>query len=537
MLTTAFKAGLVVGLFCGMFEALLISGQVLFQNSWSLSLFAGIIKLISLNAALFIVFAGLVGLVAGVVLSLFVAEEEAFKLWLLRGVWFAGLMLLFGIWLNYKTSRPLLSTQSLLYNFGAVLGALLLAEIAGRLARAKLATIQPAKNGGQRTFSLVWLGLLLLAFVPDLKSDVATTSGQRKPNVVLLIVDTLRADHLGCYGYERDTSPNIDAVAENGVRFDQAYVQWASSLPSHSSILTSLYPHVHGAFPNGKSLNPEIITLSKILNAHGYKNGAFVSNVLVGNQYNFDLNYDTFTDLTDFDYRDTNMAIWLHSLNLVRLVDWARDTDLFTELAVKWIEHHKDQPFYLWAQWLYPHAPYEPPEAFLRKFETSYSGIADGTLAQINKINDEELKFDEAGQEHYRALYDAEVAKSDYEVGRVIDKLRALNLLDNTLLVVTSDHGENLYEHRMEYGHYGVYDSSIRIPLIYYFCADDPGSVRTRDSGTISGENHCAAHRRQGGWLEELRLQHDVSRTAQFHGVAARRVQDHFGCAHAPHRI
>jgi arylsulfatase A-like enzyme len=143
------------------------------------------------------------------------------------------------------------------------------------------------------------------------------------------------------------------------------------------------------------------------------------------------------------------------------------NNDIFTELAMHWIDHNKNEPFFLWLQWLRPHAPYEPPKAFLNRFETSYTGIADGSLSQIKRISNKELQLSEEDQKHYEALYDGEVAASDHEIGRIIEQLESLDLLKNSLLIITSDHGENLYEHDMEYGHYGVYDSSIRIPLIF----------------------------------------------------------------------
>jgi arylsulfatase A-like enzyme len=309
-----------------------------------------------------------------------------------------------------------------------------------------------------------------------LPGSKATTRADDRPNVILLIVDTLRADRLGCYGYERDTSPNIDRIAGKGVLFEQVYVPWASSLPSHTSIFTGLYPSMHGTFPNGNSLDPSMLTLPRILKEYGYTNYAFVTNALVGNDHNFSAGYHTFTDFTKYDYRKSSMTVWLHALNITRVLDKITGNDIFTTLAISHLRSHKKGPFFLWAQWLQPHAPYTPPARFLDKFSEGYSGIADGSLEQIDRINSEELALTEVDKQHYENLYDAEVAFSDYEVGRVIDTIEELGLLENSILIITSDHGENMFEHRLEYGHAGVYESSVRIPLIIV----QPGSLKPR---------------------------------------------------------
>ncbi|RMF69187.1 MAG: DUF4976 domain-containing protein [Calditrichaeota bacterium] len=255
-------------------------------------------------------------------------------------------------------------------------------------------------------------------------------------------------------------------------------MQWASSLPSHASIMTSMYPYYHGAFPNGKNLNPELLTLVKILREYGYKSAAFVTNSLVGEQYNFNLGYDTFVDQAHFEYANTTLGMWVRQLNLIRILDHLRHDDLITELTLAWLDRNTDAPFFLWTQWLDPHAPYRPAKRFLRRFEKSYHGIADGSLRQIRQINQKKLKLDEKDIRHYEALYDGEVAASDYQIQRVLDRLETLGVLDNSLVIITGDHGENLYEHGMEYGHYGVYDSSLRIPLLFFMPKKLPQGLR-----------------------------------------------------------
>jgi arylsulfatase A-like enzyme len=470
-LKNSLRISFLVGVTMGVVEAIIISARVLLSNDWNLALFANLIKFISLAAAMGvgIVIIGemLFALVLHLVHRLWPKITLAnMSKWALRFGWFWAIAFLLGVWVNYNTTdRYPLSTESLLYDGAAMVAALILAFIAAAVTKRWAVSAESSSSRKHLKLGLAWLTLLALALTQGMIASSTTKSG--KTNVVLLIVDTLRADRLGCYGYEKPTSPSIDAIAKQGVLFEQTYVQWASSLPSHASIMTSTYPHVHGAFPNGKHLNPELPTLAKILKAQGYTNGAFVSNSLVGNQYNFHLGFDTFIDQAAFDYRNTTLAAWIHSLNAVRAIDHLTHNDLFTTLAVSWIGVHQSEPLFLWMQWLYPHAPYRPPAKFLEPVAKPYSGIANGTMAQIELINKKKLTLSPEDEERYSALYDGEVLCSDYQIGRIVDKLRSLNLLDNTLLIISADHGENLNEHGMEYGHYGVYDSSVRIPLIF----------------------------------------------------------------------
>ncbi len=463
------RTALTVGLLVGLFESLVIAAKAISSNSLAIGLLAQLVVFVNVATALFLLFMLASNLVLLPLLfvplrkiSATIARIKPQNLaWFLNSFWAIGFTLIY--WVNYNSGRSILAPKSIAFNVAAGVGAVVLAAIVARLAPA--ASMSMTRNGKPKPVVIGWLAVLLLAVFLLPNMDAATRSD--RPNVVLLIIDTLRADRLGCYGYDKPTTPAIDEVAEESVLFEQAYVQWASSLPSHASIMASMHPYYHGAFPNGKSLNPKLLTLPKILKEYGYTNGAFVSNALVGNQYNFELGYNTFTDLTHFDYRDTSWRMWLHELNLIRLYDKLANRDLFTELAVSWIEHHQNRPFFLWGQWLHPHAPYNPPEEVLRKFEDSYSGIADGSLQQIFDIRQGNVELSEVDQRHYSALYDAEVAVSDMQIQRIYDRLKSLGLVENSIIIITSDHGENMLEHGLEYGHAGVHESSVRIPLIF----------------------------------------------------------------------
>ncbi len=464
------RSALWAGGIVGGLEALIVVSRILSSNAVELALLLQIVIFVSFAIALFaglllifnLIFLPVLYLPLKMVVSRFQKIGPSQLSWVLN--FLTATFFCFLFWAHYNSGRSLLSGKSLLYSGLAFVGALVLAEIAARLMHGASDKLKLWRKGKPRPFVVVWLLVLGVALFMNSNGMAGVRSA--KPNVLLLIIDTLRADRLGCYGYDKPTSPSIDRVASESVLFEQAYVSWASSLPSHSSIMTSMQPYHHGAFPNGKSLNAKLLTLPKILHEYGYKNAGFVSNTLVGNQYNFELGYDTFTDLTKFDYHDTSWQMWVRTLDTIRLFDKITDRDLFTDLALSWIEKHRHRPFFLWGQWLQPHAPYEPPARHLAKFEESYSGIADGSLKQIFDIRQGNVTLSDSDQQHYSALYDGEVAWSDEQIGAVYDKLTELELLENSIVIITSDHGENMLEHGLEYGHAGVNESSVRIPLL-----------------------------------------------------------------------
>ncbi len=475
------RIALIVGFLIGAFEGLRIAFHVLSNNSPQYLILTDLVKIASIGIFIYMLFMLAINSLMLPILCAFwgklssQSEESNPECWFWRFNYFVGIFVTLGFWINYNISDSTSSTK-VLANILVFIFSIVLSEVATRISFSKLTKLDLVKKRSSRFLAIGWLAILVVALAPNVSSESSAIIS--KPNVIMLIIDTLRADRLGCYGYNKDTTPSIDSIAKRGVLFEQAYVQWPSSLPSHASIMTSMYPHLSGAFPNGNHLDPKLETLAKILKANGYRTGAFVTNSLVGNRHNFDLGFDTFIDLADFDYENTTWEMWVHSFSIVRLFDYLSRNDIFTHFALSWLDKNKSGPFFLWVQWLYPHAPYDPNNKFLKRFANNYTGIADGSMEQIELINGKNFRLSEEDQRYYEALYDGEVAYSDYQVKRVIDKLESLDLLENSLLIITSDHGENLYEHPAKYKHHGVYDSSLHIPLILFFPAKLPETKR-----------------------------------------------------------
>jgi arylsulfatase A-like enzyme len=268
-------------------------------------------------------------------------------------------------------------------------------------------------------------------------------------NVVVITLDTTRADHLGVYGYERAYTPNLDRWAKQGTVFWQAIAQIPLTNPNHASLFTSKYPRSHGVLRNGWLLDDVHLTLAEILAERGYATAAFVSCMplkakISGLQQAFQT-YDDHFSL--FDQYTSLMILGLaNRLTGESLLE--RKADEVTESALAWLEENPGRPFFLWVHYFDPHFPYIPPPAYEQLHPpTDNSEVA----RQI-------------------ALYDGEISFTDEQVGRLLNKLETAGMIDNTVLVITADHGESLGEHDYYYDHGRfLYEPSMRVPLIIVY--------------------------------------------------------------------
>ena len=265
-----------------------------------------------------------------------------------------------------------------------------------------------------------------------------------RPNVLVITVDALRADRLSSYGYARPTSPNLDRLLTQGVRFTRARVVEPLTTPGLCSMLTSLYPHQHGASRNGLRIRPGLISLPKILLAHGYRTGAFVGNWTLR---------DKLSGLGGH-FEDYEEVLTRQRWRFLRSEATAED---LTGLSLQWIRDHlaarPRQPFLLWVHYVEPHAPYRRHKDFAERL---------GFGAQ-KKVSDQDR-------------YDTEVAFVDHFIGELLGGLEKLSLSEKTLVVFASDHGESLGEHKY-WGHgRNLYEPSLWIPMGIYW----PGHLRSQ---------------------------------------------------------
>jgi arylsulfatase A-like enzyme len=285
-----------------------------------------------------------------------------------------------------------------------------------------------------------------------------------KINVLVLILDQLQADRLHCYGNPRNTSPNIDRLAQNGVRFSHFFTVAPWTSPSFASLHTSLYPSRHGVTlewrPGAPLIDKDTPMLVPMFKFHGYYTTAFVNNGFGG------------LELTGRGFDE--YFVGQQSVQLMNITERVPGRTLLgsqtTKLALSWLDEHKSQPFFLYIHFFEPHSPYDPPPAddifksqdYPHLFDTGYD-IAHSPAKRLAMLGDQK-----AIRRLYE-LYDGKIHFIDRYVGQILDHLQALGLQENTLVLLTSDHGELLYSHPSDYltfDHRSLYDSVMHIPLI-----------------------------------------------------------------------
>ncbi len=281
----------------------------------------------------------------------------------------------------------------------------------------------------------------------------------RRPHVVLISIDTLRPDHLGCYGYERQTSPNIDRLAREGTRYTRAYSPTSWTLPAHMSMFTSQTPSHHGIVEDRYALGQDATTLAEVIQAGGYDTAAITSWIYVGRKFGFDQGFAHFEELAQPQRRAAASGTGASP---------ARTT---TDAAIRWLQRPRENPAFLFVHYFDPHMNYEPPPPYDIMFDADYRGDADGSYTWakpfIAAFQSEPRAIDARDREHMLALYDGEIAYTDAHVGRLLDAVDRELGLDNCIVVLTSDHGEEFGEHGSLEGHgWTLYDEVLNVPLI-----------------------------------------------------------------------
>lgn len=284
---------------------------------------------------------------------------------------------------------------------------------------------------------LVWLGLLAgCERIPE------------RPNLVLITLDTTRADHLATFGYHRDTSRTLDALAAESIVFENLMVPVATTLPSHTTLLTGTDPLEHGVVANLKhggqqfQPSPSLRTLTQYLKDEGYHTSAFISATPLRAGTGVDLGFDT------YDVPEKG----------------SREAQLTSRRVEKWVAELEEQPFFLWVHYFDPHGPFEPPKRHSKGYKRDDSiqdwltqrGIGETSERPTGQV----LDSVEATN-----LYDGEIRYMDQQLGRVFDALRAKGLWDETVVVVVGDHGEGLGQHGMA-GHGGVWREQLHAPFL-----------------------------------------------------------------------
>lgn len=279
-------------------------------------------------------------------------------------------------------------------------------------------------------------------------------------NLILVSIDTLRPDHLGCYGYGRATSPTIDRLASEGVRFAHAFSSTTWTLPAHLALLTGLPDLVHGTISEAKKLDENRITLAEILKKNGYRTwGVFTAPFLLP-RWGFGQGFDLYYDASLFDKS-------LDGPEMLRASERGQTTPGALDKVEELLSRDLKGPFFLFLHLFDVHPDFDPPPPYDRMFDPDYSGPLNGRDIMNNPAVRPDMERRDL--DHLIALYDGEIRYVD-EVGikRLLAILEKRDLLEQTLLVMTSDHGEEFFEHGV-FGHrQNLYDTTLRIPLILW---------------------------------------------------------------------
>ena len=264
--------------------------------------------------------------------------------------------------------------------------------------------------------------LVVIAVIIASMCSYFIISAKRIERIVLISIDTCRADYLSCYGYSRNTTPNIDELAKEGILFENVISPVPLTLPAHSSMFTGTIGPYHGVHDNTHyKLASSNITLAEILKEAGFATSAFIGAFVLDSQFGMDQGFDTYND----DFEERHMA---------GTVSERKGAEV-SRLGIQWLENNRDRDFFLFLHYYDPHNPYEPPPPF---------------------------SADYVGNQ-----YGGEIAYTDHCIGQVIAKLKELALYESTLIIVTGDHGEMLGEHGEKDHGFFIYQSAIKVPLIF----------------------------------------------------------------------
>jgi arylsulfatase A-like enzyme len=291
-----------------------------------------------------------------------------------------------------------------------------------------------------------------------------------KPNVILISVDSLRADHVGAYGYARSTSPHIDALAEESVLFENAVSTTSWTLPAHISMLTSRFSEAHGVTGAGDSLAESAITLPEIFQDGGYATAAVVSGPFLNRRFGFSQGFDVYDDET-VSFAEINDS---HQ-GVTSPLTHGRALEILDDVA--------GEPFFLFLHYWDVHYDYSPPSPYDEMFDPDYTG----SISADNFIHDDEIQrdMDPRDLEHVVALYDGEIAYTDFYMGELFAELKRRDLWDNTLIVLTSDHGDEFFEHGNKGHRNTLYGELLNVPLIVKLPQQRRGGERLRNLAGI----------------------------------------------------
>lgn len=275
---------------------------------------------------------------------------------------------------------------------------------------------------------------------------------KNKPNIIFISIDTLRRDHCSVYGYKLNTTPNLNKLGRKGTIFNLAYAPTPTTGSSHATMFTSLYPITHRKDKNSDTLSSKFLTLAECLRTYGYTTAAIVSSFVLHAKFGLTKGFSSYDD--NFDHATATIHGKVGELTSP---DEAFDQrgDETTRKAINVLKKFRtsSNPFFLFLHYFDPHAPYVPPEPFASDLKSSTTHTT-----ELEKVI---------------LQYDGEVAYTDSQIGKLFYALQRMDLMNNTLIVITSDHGEGLGQHGLLQHTFYIYEEAVCVPLLFYW----PGHI------------------------------------------------------------
>ncbi len=327
-------------------------------------------------------------------------------------------------------------------------------SFAQRVSALEITLARPAKRKQNRSG-----GAVMLRPQVHYRRTLPTQPPEPRRQVLFVTLDTLRADHLGCYGNEEIRTPNLDALARAGVRFEDAVSASNVTNPSHSSMFSGLYVKDHGVKSNKHRFDSAIPNLPGVLADEGFRTAGFGAASLLGAQ-------------------GANLGRLFQEFDGCATYHQRRAEDVNADV-VPWLNAHADEDFFAWVHYFDAHSPYVPPAPWNEMYDLPPS---DERIARRDVREHPWFQVSDDPQ-YFRSQYMGEVSYLDHQLGVLTDQLRELGIFEDVLIVVVADHGESLGEHGIHLSHHGLYDETVRVPLI----VKPPGRTSASSGGVVTG--------------------------------------------------
>ncbi len=493
----AVSTGAVVGAACGLVEAVVcLAGATRWQQDAPL-----IAVSMALYAAVGVLAMSLWALLARSLPPRVLQHRARWASLLVMAYVFGGATAL-KLWFPLLKSAPALLFLGV-WTIAAVILAIRLATVPGK-------SSTPASNEGpsMRGLGMALLGLTIIAglsWLPPHLAHRAMSAAQNAPvaghpNVVMIVMDTTRADRLSCYGYSRPTTPNVDRLAAEGTLFERAMASAPWTMPSHATLFTGLYTAQHRAERSHRRLDDQLTTLAEVLRERGYQTAGFSNNAWVSHATNFAQGFECFDDSKGAP-RAVQLADRLLAMQTVRRV-WKTDelhgdnpggAGRINGQIRRWFDAQRDpeRPLFLFINYLDAHNPYLPLEPYRSKFLQPPHAVIASRLFKRSVQEDLDLtappiRFDAQTWGALSDLYDGEVAYVDAMIGQLLEDVRRRQGLDDTVVVIVSDHGEHLGEHQFFEHRFSVYEEVLHVPLIFWSPTRIPAGVRIAEPVSLA---------------------------------------------------